>query len=355
MSSFAARLVAWHARHGRRDLPWQQVPTPYRVWVSEIMLQQTQVATVTGYFERFVERFPSAGALAAARLDDVLALWSGLGYYARARNLHRAARRIVDEHGGELPDDYDALVALPGIGRSTAGAILALAHGRRFAILDGNVKRVLVRRNAIERFAGERAVERELWSIAEALTPAKRVAEYTQAIMDLGATVCTRRRPACDECPVSQDCGARAAGLEQRLPVPRPKRARPTRRSVALLVEAPSGAVLLERRPESGVWGGLYSLPEPGAGQSAHAWCRERLGAPARDVATYAVLEHAFTHFDLELRVERARLERAPACAMDDERMLWYNPQQRSSIGLAAPITSLLERFFGEQQAATIT
>ncbi|MGH8249567.1 MAG: A/G-specific adenine glycosylase, partial [Steroidobacteraceae bacterium] len=205
-------LLAWFEAHGRRNLPWQQDPTPYRVWVSEVMLQQTQVETVVPYFARFVARFPNVAALAAAAQDEVLALWSGLGYYARARNLHRAAQEVVKHHDGRLPESLEALMALPGIGRSTAGAILALAHGERHAILDGNAKRVLARVFVVRTPAGSAATAARLWSLAEACTPAARVAEYTQAIMDLGATVCTRARPACDRCPLAHGCGARAQG-----------------------------------------------------------------------------------------------------------------------------------------------
>ncbi|MBS0396359.1 MAG: A/G-specific adenine glycosylase, partial [Proteobacteria bacterium] len=234
-ASFATRLLAWYERHGRHDLPWQRDRSPYRVWVSEVMLQQTQVATVIPYYERFMGRFPDVAALAAAPLDEVLHHWSGLGYYARARHLHRAAACLVAEHGGELPASVEALTALPGIGRSTAGAILALARDERHPILDGNVKRVLARWFGIEGFPGQPRVAALLWELSERVTPSRRAADYTQAVMDLGATLCTRSRPRCSECPVGADCVAQATGRVASLPVPRAARARPVRR-VAWLV-----------------------------------------------------------------------------------------------------------------------
>ncbi|MBN1240620.1 MAG: A/G-specific adenine glycosylase [Gammaproteobacteria bacterium] len=344
MDEFARRLLDWFERCGRHDLPWQTERSAYRVWVSEIMLQQTQVATVVPYFERFMARFPGVESLAAAHLDDVLALWAGLGYYARARNLHRAARMVIDEHGGELPRTLDGLVALPGIGRSTAGAILAQAHGLREPILDGNVRRVLARWHAVEGWPGERDVERRLWQLAERHTPGERVADYTQAIMDLGATVCVRRRPACPLCPVADDCRARRLGVESSLPAPRPKRERPRRRSAVLVIQDLERRVLLERRPERGIWGGLYSLPELGETEDARDWCRRRLGAavrgPERVLPTIA---HAFTHFDLDLAPTLLRLDTDCGAIMDADNLVWYNPASQSRLGLASPIVALLE------------
>jgi A/G-specific adenine glycosylase len=300
-AAFAARVLAWFRVHGRRDLPWQRDPTPSRVWVSEIMLQQTQVATVVPYFERFVARFPTLSALAAADLDDVLALWSGLGYYARARNLHRAARIVVARHGGELPTDHAALIELPGIGRSTGAAILALSSGAQLAILDGNVKRVLARYHAIDEWPGAPRALTALWEHAERHMPATDVAAYTQAMMDLGATLCTRAKPRCAECPLETDCEARARGLEERLPAPRPKRARPARAVTVLVVRDGAGRVLLERRPEHGIWGGLYSFPELAGDEGAAEWCRKRLGAEIEKHSALPPVAHAFTHFDLRL------------------------------------------------------
>ncbi|MDQ1342721.1 MAG: A/G-specific adenine glycosylase, partial [Pseudomonadota bacterium] len=274
---FAPRLLAWFETDGRKDLPWQRDPDPYRVWVSEVMLQQTQVAAVIPYFEAFTRRFPDARSLAEARLDEVLHLWSGLGYYARARNLHRAAQAVIDRHSGNFPRDLESVMALPGIGRSTAGAILALSGGERHPILDGNVKRVLARQFGVEGYPGEAAVEACLWALAEACMPYGRLAEYTQAIMDLGATVCTRSRPACLLCPVNDSCVARIESREHQLPTPRPRAARPSR--AAWLVVAMRGGhkVLLERRPPSGIWGGLWGLPEFPTRAHALQWCGEHL------------------------------------------------------------------------------
>jgi A/G-specific adenine glycosylase len=341
-STVAPRLLAWFEAHGRHDLPWQRARSPYAVWVSEIMLQQTQVVTVVGYYERFMERFENVQALADAPLDAVLERWSGLGYYARARNLHRAARIIRDTHGGELPDDFDALVALPGIGRSTAGAILAIAFGKHYAILDGNVKRVLARFHAIEEWPGKPVVERELWRCAEMHTPVERVAAYTQAIMDLGATLCTRAAPRCDACPLAADCTARRAGSPERLPVARPKRARPRRRVAMLVLRDRRGAVLLERRPPSGIWGGLYSLPELAPEQTPEAWSEQRFGTSIRDIERLAAFSHSFTHFDLEVTPIGASLDVESRAVMDRDGLVWYKRDGDRAIGLPAPIAALL-------------
>jgi A/G-specific adenine glycosylase len=353
VSSFAARLLAWFAACGRHDLPWQRDPTPYRVWVSEIMLQQTQVQTVIPYFERFLARFPTLESLAAAEQDEVLGLWSGLGYYARARNLHRAATELVAAGGTDLPDTHEALVALPGIGRSTASAILALSRGVRAPILDGNVKRVLARYFAIERWPGEAAVEQTLWAHAESLMPADSAAEYTQAIMDLGATLCTKRQPACARCPVAEDCRARARGIAADLPAPRPKRTRPTRRITAVVVVGADGVVRLERRAEQGVWGGLYSFPELGEGEDPGAWAERTLGARPERIVELETIAHAFTHFDLELVPREVRLGRAPGAGMDRPGWLWYNAATRGRVGIAAPIAAFLDgRFDDEREIA---
>ncbi|MGB1880849.1 MAG: A/G-specific adenine glycosylase, partial [Gammaproteobacteria bacterium] len=262
--SLAARVIAWFEQHGRRDLPWQHPRTPYRVWLSEIMLQQTQVQTVVPYFIAFTERFPSLPALAAADIDAVLHLWSGLGYYSRARNLHRAARLVVEQHDGELPDSVEALEALPGIGRSTAAAIVAQAWDRPAAILDGNVKRVLARYHAEPGWPGDSAVLRRLWTLAEAHLPTTRACDYTQAMMDLGATVCTRSRPACPACPLREDCSARASDSQTRYPGPRPRRTLPERQTTFLILIDDHNRLLLERRPPAGIWGGLWCFPELG-------------------------------------------------------------------------------------------
>jgi A/G-specific adenine glycosylase len=337
----AAALIAWHARHGRHDLPWQRERTPYRVWVSEIMLQQTQVATVIGYYERFMQRFPDIESLAAAALDEVLHLWSGLGYYSRARNLHRSAQRVISEHGGELPGEVAALADLPGIGRSTAAAIVALAMGRRASILDGNVKRVLARYFAIDGAPGDSITERELWRRAEQCTPQSDFAVYTQAIMDFGATMCTRRDPQCVQCPLREECVARRLGRVHELPAPRKRRARPTRRVFMLLAVDGDGQVLLQRRPPQGIWGGLWTPPEFEHQEAATRFCATALGAAQLDLQPLPGLRHAFTHFELEITPLRARCQRA-LTVMEEGGTLWYNPREPARIGLPAPIAALL-------------
>jgi A/G-specific adenine glycosylase len=306
------------------------------------MLQQTQVGTVVPYFERFMSRCPDVESLAEASLDEVLALWSGLGYYARARNLHRAARIVVDELGGALPDGLEELMGLAGIGRSTAAAILALSANERHAILDGNCKRVLARFHAIEGYPGQAGVLRELWARAEEHTPATAVADYTQAIMDLGATVCTRGQPRCTECPVSSDCEARRRGIERELPHPRKRRERPAREVTVLVVQNDARETLLERRPPAGIWGGLLSFPELGEGQDIADWCRRHLGALPDSSEDLASIEHSFTHFDLTLRPVRLTVEGGAASVMDGERWLWYNSARPLPGGVAAPIGRIL-------------
>lgn len=349
-------LVEWHRQSGRHDLPWQQNRTPYRVWISEIMLQQTQVSTVIPYFERFMARFADVRALADAPIDEVLHLWTGLGYYARARNLHRAAQQVRDEHGGELPREFDALHALPGIGRSTAGAILSLAAGQRHPILDGNVKRVLARVFGIDADLLERETEKQMWQLAEACTPTASVDVYTQAVMDLGATVCTRSKPVCLLCPLQSICDANATGRQAELPRPKRRAAKAERRRKRVFMLAAvngDGAIWLERRPERGIWGGLWCLPEFESSEQAQAFARESL-APADATALEPLdsVQHAFTHFDLEIRPLRLDCARAASIAvMEPGRTLWYNPRELDAtngrIGLPAPVKTLLETLQG--------
>jgi A/G-specific adenine glycosylase len=342
LDSFAARLLGWFDHHGRHDLPWQLDATPYRIWVSEIMLQQTQVRTVIPYYERFMARFPELASLAAAPVDDVLAHWSGLGYYARARNLHRAAGIVIEQHDGRLPAEQAALMELPGIGRSTAAAILALSTGQQLAILDGNVKRVLARFHAIAGWPGETRVAGELWSRAEQHTPAQRVADYTQAIMDLGATVCTRGQPRCEDCPVASDCAAHAAGIERELPTSRKRAERRTRSVTVLVVQNAAGETLLERRPATGIWGGLLSFPELATDEAVGDWCLRRLGIEPAQARPLAAVEHSFTHFDLTLEPVQLELQAEAAVVMDGDRWLWYNSDQPLPGGIAAPIGKIL-------------
>ncbi len=341
-------LVAWQARAGRHDLPWQRDRSPYRVWVSEIMLQQTQVSAVVPYFERFMARFPDLPSLAAAPIDEVLHLWTGLGYYARARNLHRAAQRIRDEHRGVFPQTFDEVAALPGIGRSTAGAILALALDQRHPILDGNVKRVLQRAFGIEGNAAVRATEQRLWALADACTPAENVATYTQAIMDLGATLCTRRKPACVLCPLHDACSARRSGRQHEIPAPKQRaagRSRVSKFCYMLLMRDSSGAVFLERRPERGIWGGLWCLPEFASDSAALAYARNHF-SEVTEPRPLGSIAHAFTHFDLEIRPLAIECRRARDAVMETGATLWYNAGAAAGaarIGLPAPVKQLLD------------
>ncbi|NWL76759.1 A/G-specific adenine glycosylase [Pseudomonas taiwanensis] len=339
---FSGAVLDWYDSHGRKDLPWQQGITPYRVWVSEIMLQQTQVSTVLGYFDRFMEALPSVQDLAAAPEDEVLHLWTGLGYYTRARNLQKTAKQVVAEHGGEFPRDVDQLAELPGIGRSTAGAIASLSMGLRAPILDGNVKRVLARYVAQDGYPGEPKVAKQLWEVAERFTPHERVNNYTQAMMDLGATLCTRSKPSCLLCPLQSGCRAHHLGRETDYPVSKPRKALPQKRTLMPLLASRDGSILLYRRPSSGLWGGLWSLPEmddldalaPLASQHALR-LGERRELPG--------LTHTFSHFQLAIEPWLVAVEgSAPAVAEGD--WLWYNLATPPRLGLAAPVKKLLKR-----------
>ena len=342
MTEFADRILAWFDVHGRKDLPWQQPKDPYRTWVSEIMLQQTQVQTVIPYFERFMQRFPDVRALADAAQDEVLQHWSGLGYYARARNLHRAAQIIRDEHGGAFPDTLEGVTALPGIGRSTAGAILSLALDQRHPILDGNVKRVLARHEAIAGWPGQTAVANQLWEIAERNTPTDRVADYTQAIMDLGATLCTRSKPACERCPIATDCIALSSGSVTELPGRKPKKDKPLRTTTMVLANH-DGHVYLERRPESGIWGGLWSLPEVNDA-GVEDWCRDRLESEPRELESWQVLRHSFSHYDLDIRPILVRVGAPLSKVADCDDATWHRLDDNLPGGMAAPVSKLIEQ-----------
>jgi A/G-specific adenine glycosylase len=340
LPSFAARVVAWQRNHGRHDLPWQASRDPYRIWLSEIMLQQTQVSTVLPYYERFLGAFPDVTALAAAPLGRLLELWAGLGYYRRAHHLHAAARAVVDRHGGTFPASAEALAALPGVGRSTAAAIAAFAFGVRGAILDGNVKRVLARHRGVEGFPGVAAVERKLWAIAESLLPGSGIEAYTQGLMDLGATVCTRAAPQCGACPVSSDCVARAEGRVDRLPSPRPRKALPHRELRVLVIER-AGEILFERRPPTGIWSGLWSLPELPLDADVATALRERFGAEARSTQPLAAIDHGFTHFTLTLHPLRVAVRRWRPRAEAPEHA-WLTRDDALAAALPAPIRRLV-------------
>jgi len=338
--SFAARIVAWQRSHGRHDLPWQSSRDPYRIWLSEIMLQQTQVATVRPYYERFLAAFPDVGSLAAAPIGRVLELWAGLGYYRRAHHLHAAARAVVARHGGTFPSVPTELAALPGVGRSTAAAIAALAFGVRGAILDGNVKRVLARHRGIEGFPGEAAVERKLWAAADVLLPARGIERYTQGLMDLGATVCTRAAPRCAACPVALDCVARTEARVDRLPSPRPRRALP-RREVRLLLIERAGEILFERRPATGIWSGLWSLPELPVDADVPEALRGRFGVDAHTVEALAPVVHGFTHFTLTIHPVRVAA-RAWRPRVESPEQRWLARDDALSAALPAPIKRLV-------------
>ena len=341
---FAARLLAWWDEHGRKDLPWQNPRTPYRVWVSEVMLQQTQVATVVPYFERFTTRFPDVRTLAGSALDEVLHHWSGLGYYARARNLHRAAAIVVDRHRGVFPTTAEAVQGLPGVGRSTAAAIVAQAHGTRAPILDGNVKRVLARHHRVTGLTTGARTRNELWRLSELHTPHERVADYTQAIMDLGATVCRRTDPLCPACPIRETCQAFAARDVERFPERAERRSarRLERRRFFVLVE-PDGRYLVEQRPAFGIWGGLWSPPERNANESLETFLAG-VGiesALVDDVREQAVFRHGFSHFDLDIEPVYVRLKAIPTLARDGCGK-WIHPR-RHTLGLSAVAAKLID------------
>jgi len=335
VSALAKRLARWQARHGRHDLPWQRTRDAYRIWLSEVMLQQTQVATVIPYYRRFLERLPNVKALAAATLDEVLTLWAGLGYYSRARSLHAAAREVVASHRGRFPRTREALESLPGLGRSTAAAIAVFAFGEREAILDGNVKRVLARHFAVRGFPGDKRVEKRLWGLAEAALPEKDIEAYTQGLMDLGAEICTRKRPACGECPLSGTCEGYARGRAEAYPQPRPRKARPVRKTSMLLLLR-EGEVLLEKRPPTGVWGGLWCLPEVG----------EAAGKKL------PVLRHEFTHFTLDITPVIGTPESGSTRAAEPGQ-IWLPVEEAIGAAVPAPVRKLLValdsgRFRGE-------
>ncbi len=347
-ASFAATLIAWQRTHGRHTLPWQQPGEsrdPYRVWLAEIMLQQTQVAAVVPFYRRFLDRFPDLRALAAAPIDDVMHCWSGLGYYSRARNLHATAIRVVAEFGGEFPQTVEALETLPGIGRSTAGAIAAFAFGRRAAILDGNVKRVFARYFAIQGLPAGSAFTRRAWAIADSLLPACDIERYTQGLMDLGATICTPRNPSCLICPFEATCIAHREHREDALPERAARKALPRRQATLVIFER-EGEILLERRPPVGIWGGLWSLPE---------MARDRLSGAAAGFGRVVAVDdvpgfvHGFTHFVLEAAVVRVRLESPPDPALNspDDTKRWVTGEGLASLGLPAPIRSVLASTFG--------
>ena len=342
---FSKQLLAWYDEHGRKELPWHRDRSAYRVWVSEIMLQQTQVATVIPYFERFMARFPTVHDLAAAPRDEVLGYWSGLGYYARARNLHAAAREVVERFGGDFPETPEELQSLPGIGRSTAAAIAAQAFNQRAAILDGNAKRVLARYHGVEGWPGRTAVANELWEYAEQHTPHERVRDYTQAIMDLGATVCTRRNPGCAACPVRTGCIGYARNNPEAYPGSKPRKEKPEKTRWMLLIEDGDGRLLLEERPPTGIWGGLLSLPEADPAlqpEEVPEHCEHALGVETGMPDCLEPFRHTFSHYHLWIQPLKLAARRTTS-ARDDGRLRWMTREQALDAGLPAPIRTLLD------------
>jgi len=333
---FTTRLIAWQKISGRHDLPWQKTRDPYRIWLSEIMLQQTQVTTVIPYYQRFLASFPDVMALAAAPIEQVIEHWAGLGYYARARNLHRCAQQIATVHAGKFPKSPEELIALSGIGRSTAAAIAAFAFGQPAAILDGNVKRVLCRQFGIEGFPGSASVDRSLWALAESLLPTSDIESYTQGLMDLGATLCSRSRPRCEECPVRADCVARRDGRQGELPVSRPRSAVPERAATFVLI-LHRQQLLLERRPPSGIWGGLLVPPEGEVNQVL-----SKLGLIAISQHSLPEIRHAFTHFRLTIQPVVCQVEAHFGCA--EAGFSWVDLDKAADVGVPTPIGKLIRQ-----------
>lgn len=338
---FSHLVLEWYQRYGRKTLPWQLDKTPYQVWLSEVMLQQTQVATVIPYFQRFIARFPNLRALAEAPLDEILHLWTGLGYYARARNLHKTAQTIVAQHGGEFPTTLEEIVALPGIGRSTAGAILSLSMGQHYPILDGNVKRVLARCYAVDGWPGKKEVENRLWQLSEKLTPAEGVGHYNQAMMDLGAMICTRSKPKCELCPLNLGCAANGNSSWANYPGKKPKQTLPEKTSYFLLLQQ-NDEVWLEQRPGSGLWGGLFCFPQFSTQEELVSWLQQR-GLATHHLQQLTAFRHTFSHFHLDIVPMWLSIDKV-TCAMDENAGLWYNLTQPPSVGLATPVERLLQQ-----------
>ncbi len=348
-SHFSQSLLGWFDLHGRQSLPWQQHQEPYGIWVAEVMLQQTQVQTVIPYYQKFMAQFPNIIALANAKQDAVMANWAGLGYYARARNLHRAAQTIRDQYEGYFPLKLEQVMALPGIGRSTAGAILVFSQHACHPILDGNVKRVLTRFFTIDGHPSLKAVENKLWALSDQLTPSNRVADYTQAIMDLGATLCTTRRPKCGHCPIRNGCLAWQQGKQTSYPTPKPKAHRPQRYSRMILLSNANAEYLLIKRPPSGIWGGLWALPELlDSKTNCQAWCNQQFGIAVTKGKPLQKIRHSFTHFELEIQPIACSVNQSTVPTvnrvMDSEHYLWYNPLSDCAVGIPAAVRKIFNR-----------
>jgi len=338
------RVLAWFDHSGRKDLPWQKDINPYRVWLSEIMLQQTQVSSVIPYFETFTQTFPTVKALANASEDEVLHLWTGLGYYSRARNLLKTAQQICLNHQGKFPDDVEALCLLPGIGRSTAGAIISIAFKRPAPILDGNVKRVLARHGAIAGWPGKNAVLKDLWTLAEAYLPPHRADNYSQAMMDLGATLCTRSKPDCARCPLHIDCMAKSRGNTGDFPGKKPKKTIPVKSTQMLMIRNANGELLLEKRPSTGVWGGLWIFPQITTNDSPFQYCEDVLGVKADSIESWKIHRHTFSHYHLDISPVLVDIPKEPSKSMEANRLLWYNTDNPPTVGMAAPIKKLISQ-----------
>ncbi|EGQ9303338.1 A/G-specific adenine glycosylase [Vibrio vulnificus] len=343
MTPFASAILKWYDAYGRKNLPWQHNKSAYSVWLSEIMLQQTQVATVIPYYQRFLQRFPSVIDLANAEQDEVLHLWTGLGYYARARNLHKAAKMVAEQYHGEFPLELEQMNALPGIGRSTAAAVLSSVHKQPHAILDGNVKRTLSRAFAVEGWPGQKTVENQLWQLAEAHTPNTDVDKYNQAMMDMGAMVCTRSKPKCTLCPVGELCQANKQGNPLGYPGKKPKKEKPVKETWFAMLHY-NNQVWLEQRPQNGIWGGLFCFP-----QNEHALLEallEKRGIKEGDIRTQKTLiafRHTFSHYHLDITPILLDLSKQPDMVMEASNGLWYNLANPEEVGLAAPVKQLLE------------
>ncbi|MDH5358746.1 MAG: A/G-specific adenine glycosylase [Gammaproteobacteria bacterium] len=341
-STFSDRLLNWFDQHGRKDLPWQQQPTPYHVWLSEIMLQQTQVSTVIPYYQRFTDRYADIASLAKASIEDVLALWTGLGYYARARNLHKAAVIMTNEHDAKMPNTIEQLIALPGVGRSTAGAIMALAHHQNYPILDGNVKRVLTRYDGISGWPGKKVIENQLWKRAEQLLPKHRIANYIQAQMDLGATVCTRSKPKCNKCPLQSDCHAFLRDIPQNYPSPRSKKIIPTRQINWLVAQLPTKEVLLQQRANTGIWGGLWSFPELNSIENIDHICMNQFNLETTKIVTQTHFRHVLSHFKLDIHPHLVSCSIDSNYITENKNFSWYKIQDALQLGLPAPVKTFL-------------
>lgn len=345
---FSGQLLRWYDRYGRKNLPWQKNINPYRVWVSEIMLQQTQVTTVIPYFEKFMQTFPDVESLANTDIDLVLHIWTGLGYYSRARNLHKCAQIVQQQFDGIFPDNIEEMITLPGIGPSTAGAILAISMNKNTAILDGNVKRVLSRVYAIEDWISDTKVINRLWNIAKAHTPNKRVADYTQAIMDLGATLCTRTKPKCDECPMQNFCDGFSNGSPTNYPRKKPKKTKPIKSTVFMIIKNSDHMLLLERRPPAGIWGGLFCFVQCNDADEIESYCKATLGLRVKSIEKLPAFRHTFSHYHLNIQPVKVAVGRIQSKVMDCDDHFWYKLGQVNECGLAAPVKKLIDQLENE-------